>query len=134
MRPTRRDSAPLRLQPGLDPPGEPVADIPIGVEALLAGGAERVVVGSLAVRDPELVIGWIERFGADHITVALDTRTAADGTWVLPVAGWTEVEGGADLTTMLHQYADAGLDADAIVETVLKALRHNSSGVAEARA
>ncbi len=79
------------------------------VEALLAGGAERVVVGSLAVRDPELVIGWIERFGADHITVALDTRTAADGTWVLPVAGWTEVEGGADLTTMLHQYADAGL-------------------------
>ncbi|WP_375428763.1 1-deoxy-D-xylulose-5-phosphate synthase [uncultured Sphingomonas sp.] len=32
------------------------------------------------------------------------------------------------------QYADAGLDAEAIVETVLKALRHNSSGVAEARA
>jgi len=29
------------------------------------------------------------------------------------------------------QYAEAGLDADAIVETVLKALRHNSSGVVE---
>ena len=29
------------------------------------------------------------------------------------------------------QYAEAGLDADAIVETVLKALRHNSTGVAE---
>lgn len=29
------------------------------------------------------------------------------------------------------QYADAGLDADAIVDTVLKALRHNSTGVAE---
>jgi 1-deoxy-D-xylulose-5-phosphate synthase len=29
------------------------------------------------------------------------------------------------------QYAQAGLDADAIVETVLKALRHNSSGVFE---
>ena len=29
------------------------------------------------------------------------------------------------------QYADAGLDADAIVETVLKALRHNSAGVSE---
>jgi 1-deoxy-D-xylulose-5-phosphate synthase len=28
-----------------------------------------------------------------------------------------------------QQYADAGLDADAIVETVLKALRHNSVGV-----
>jgi 1-deoxy-D-xylulose-5-phosphate synthase len=29
------------------------------------------------------------------------------------------------------QYAEAGLDADAIVETVLKALRHNSNGVFE---
>ena len=29
------------------------------------------------------------------------------------------------------QYAEAGLDAEAIVETVLKALRHNSAGVVE---
>ena len=29
------------------------------------------------------------------------------------------------------QYAEAGLDADGIVETVLKALRHNSAGVVE---
>src|SRR5436190_5378733 len=29
------------------------------------------------------------------------------------------------------QYAEAGLDADAIVETVLKALRHNSAGMIE---
>jgi 1-deoxy-D-xylulose-5-phosphate synthase len=32
------------------------------------------------------------------------------------------------------QYAEAGLDAAHVVETVLKALRHNSGGVAEARA
>ena len=32
------------------------------------------------------------------------------------------------------QYSEAGLDAEAIVDTVLKALRHNSGGVAEARA
>ncbi len=32
------------------------------------------------------------------------------------------------------QYAQAGLDADAIIETVLKALRHNSEGVVGARA
>ena len=32
------------------------------------------------------------------------------------------------------QYADAGLDAAAIVDTVLKALRVNSVGVAEVRA
>ena len=33
-----------------------------------------------------------------------------------------------------RQYAEAGLDADAIVATVLAALRRNSVGVAEARA
>ena len=33
-----------------------------------------------------------------------------------------------------QQYADARLDADAIVDTVLTALRHNSAGVEEARA
>ena len=32
------------------------------------------------------------------------------------------------------QYAEAGLDADAIVETVLKALRHNSPGLEEGAA
>jgi len=29
------------------------------------------------------------------------------------------------------QYAEAGLDADGIVDTVLKALRHNSAGLVE---
>ncbi|MGD9811504.1 MAG: transketolase C-terminal domain-containing protein, partial [Sphingobium sp.] len=33
-----------------------------------------------------------------------------------------------------RQYAEAGLDADGIVGTVLSALRHNSAGVNEARA
>jgi 1-deoxy-D-xylulose-5-phosphate synthase len=32
------------------------------------------------------------------------------------------------------QYAEAGLMADDIVETVLKALRHNSAGLGEAGA
>jgi len=32
------------------------------------------------------------------------------------------------------QYDQAGLNAPAIVDTVLAALRHNSAGVAEARA
>jgi 1-deoxy-D-xylulose-5-phosphate synthase len=55
------------------------------------------------------------------------------------------IDGGLKLRTMRlpdlfqdqdkpdTQYAQAGLDADAIVDTVLKALRHNS-GVVEARA
>ena len=56
------------------------------------------------------------------------------------------IDGGLKLRTMRlpdrfqdqnapdRQYAEAGLDAASIVDTVLTALRHNSGGVAEARA
>lgn len=62
------------------------------VETLLNAGAARVVVGSLAVREPKRVVGWIERYGAERITVALDMRRGASG-WSLPVHGWTEGSG-----------------------------------------
>ncbi|HLS41371.1 MAG TPA: 1-(5-phosphoribosyl)-5-[(5-phosphoribosylamino)methylideneamino]imidazole-4-carboxamide isomerase [Ornithinicoccus sp.] len=78
------------------------------VQALLDAGAARVVVGSVAVREPETVVSWLEEFGPDRITVALDTRTGEDGTWVLPVAGWTSVA-ETDLPTTLHKYAASGL-------------------------
>jgi len=78
------------------------------VQALLDAGAARVVVGSVAVREPDTVTGWIERFGADRITVAFDTRTGEHGTWVLPVSGWTSLA-ETDLPTTLHRYADSGL-------------------------
>jgi len=78
------------------------------VEALLAAGAARVVVGSLAVREPETVAAWIEEFGADRITVALDTRTGEDGSWVLPTSGWTS-DSETDLAVLLSHYARSGL-------------------------
>lgn len=78
------------------------------VQRLLDAGAARVVVGSVAVRQPEEVVTWLERFGPDRIAVALDTKAAADGTWVLPISGWTSVA-EKDLPTMLHTYAEAGL-------------------------
>ena len=78
------------------------------VEALLEAGAARVVVGSLAVREPETVAAWIEEFGADRITVALDTRTGEDGSWVLPTSGWTS-DSETDLAVLLSHYARSGL-------------------------
>lgn len=79
-----------------------------GVAAMLDAGADRVVVGSLAVRAPDQVIDWAERFGAGRITVALDTRRDDGGRWRLPVAGWTATA-EADLDTLLSRYAQAGL-------------------------
>ena len=78
------------------------------VDALLEAGADRVVVGSLAVREPGRVAAWVARYGAERITVALDTRRDAEGRWRLPVHGWTE-EGGKDLISLASAYADLGL-------------------------
>jgi phosphoribosylformimino-5-aminoimidazole carboxamide ribotide isomerase len=60
------------------------------VDRLLIAGVHRVVVGSLAVREPTIVINWIERFGADRITVAFDVQADADGALMLKTAGWRE--------------------------------------------
>jgi phosphoribosylformimino-5-aminoimidazole carboxamide ribotide isomerase len=61
------------------------------LQRLFDAGVQRVVVGSVAVRDPARVAAWLAKYGAERLTLALDTRHA-EGRWVLPSAGWTEVE------------------------------------------
>ncbi|HST44173.1 MAG TPA: 1-(5-phosphoribosyl)-5-[(5-phosphoribosylamino)methylideneamino] imidazole-4-carboxamide isomerase [Luteimonas sp.] len=78
------------------------------VERLLAGGAARVVVGSVAIATRTRVAGWIERFGADRIVVALDARCAADGTWRPASHGWTQASGDR-LEDLVRFYAGVGL-------------------------
>ena len=78
------------------------------VARILDAGAARVVVGSLSVRQPEQVMAWIGEFGAGRITVALDARQDAAGTWRLPVHGWTE-DSGSTLDELARRYAAAGL-------------------------
>ncbi|QEO97666.1 1-(5-phosphoribosyl)-5-[(5-phosphoribosylamino)methylideneamino]imidazole-4-carboxamide isomerase [Xanthomonas oryzae pv. oryzicola] len=78
------------------------------VARILDAGAARVVIGSLAVRDSEMVIAWLQEFGADRLTIALDTRQHTDGIWQLPVHGWTETA-DATLDQLAVRYAQAGL-------------------------
>lgn len=78
------------------------------VAALLEAGASRVVIGSLAIQEPETVTGWIEEFGAQQVTVALDTRAGEDGAWVLPTSGWTS-DSETDLAVLLSHYSRSGL-------------------------
>jgi phosphoribosylformimino-5-aminoimidazole carboxamide ribotide isomerase len=61
------------------------------LQRLFDAGVQRVVLGSVAIRDPERVAGWLGKYGAERLTLALDTRHV-DGHWALPSAGWTEVE------------------------------------------
>ncbi len=76
------------------------------VQRLLDAGAARVVVGSIAVRAPPTVCGWLRDFGAGRLVIALDARQI-DGAWRLPTAGWTQT-GEATLDERVHAYAAAG--------------------------
>lgn len=78
------------------------------VERLLQAGATRVVVGSVAVREPDRVRRWLADFGAERLTLALDTRLDAEGRWCLPVHGWTEAS-VQTLRERVDAYAQAGL-------------------------
>lgn len=75
---------------------------------LFSAGVARVVVGSLAVRNPFATAIWLNQFGAQRIALALDVRRQA-GAWRLPVHGWTEdTESSVQLDALSAHYARAG--------------------------
>lgn len=78
------------------------------VARILDAGATRVVVGSVAVREADTVIGWLREFGPERLTIALDARQAEDGRWLLPVHGWTETAEDT-LDVLAQRYAEAGM-------------------------
>jgi phosphoribosylformimino-5-aminoimidazole carboxamide ribotide isomerase len=78
------------------------------VDEILGAGAERVVVGTLAVNERERVACWLRHYGPERITLALDTRQDAEGVWRVPVKGWTEGT-STTLDELLTFYADSDL-------------------------
>lgn len=78
------------------------------IELLVNAGMDRVVVGTLAIKQPELIAECIRQLGAERITVALDTRQDENGIWQLPIKGWTE-QSEKNLFEMLDFYQGSGL-------------------------
>lgn len=76
------------------------------LQRLFDAGVERVVVGSVAVRDRDTVTRWLSEQGEERIVLALDARWR-DGAWRVPTAGWTTDE-GATLYQLMRHYAAAG--------------------------
>ncbi|MEQ8434555.1 MAG: 1-(5-phosphoribosyl)-5-[(5-phosphoribosylamino)methylideneamino]imidazole-4-carboxamide isomerase [Oceanicaulis sp.] len=85
------------------------------VQAILDAGASRVVVGSLAVSDPQTVIGWLAKFGAAKIAAAFDVRLQ-DGAAYPTTRGWAE-RSDRTLVELLADYRLAGL-AHALVTDI----------------
>ena len=68
-------------------------------------GVARIVIGSLAVRQPDRVAGWLEEFGPDQIALSLDVRIV-DETPHVAVAGWTE-DSGRSLWEVARDFSGA---------------------------
>lgn len=78
------------------------------VKDLLDTGAQRVVIGSTAVKEPEMVAGWMKKYGAEHIVLALDINIDTDGNKIVAVSGWQEAS-GQTIESLLEIYLAVGL-------------------------
>lgn len=78
------------------------------VADLLAVGANRVVVGSTAVKEPELVKGWFRKYGADKFVLALDVNINDQGEKQIAVSGWQE-NSGVSLEALINDFREVGL-------------------------
>ncbi|PKF63606.1 1-(5-phosphoribosyl)-5-[(5-phosphoribosylamino)methylideneamino]imidazole-4-carboxamide isomerase [Psychromonas sp. psych-6C06] len=78
------------------------------VKGLLDAGAHRVVIGSTAVKEPEMVSGWVEKYGPEHIVLALDINIDDQGNKIVAVSGWQE-DSGQTIESLLEIYQKVGL-------------------------
>lgn len=78
------------------------------IKYLLDGGVERVVIGSLAVKDPTLVSQWMDEFGPEKIVLAIDIFLDLDGTPRTATHGWTQTS-ELSLWQVIDGFLSAGL-------------------------
>ncbi|MBK5142673.1 1-(5-phosphoribosyl)-5-[(5-phosphoribosylamino)methylideneamino]imidazole-4-carboxamide isomerase [Budviciaceae bacterium BWR-B9] len=78
------------------------------VSDLIDAGASRVVIGSTAVRQPEMVEQWFKRFGADALVLALDVRIDDNGNKNVAISGWQE-NSSQTLEQIVERYLPYGL-------------------------
>ena len=75
--------------------------------AIIAAGAERVVVGSTAAKEPDTVIGWFGELGPDCVVVGVDVSIEAGKDPVVQTHGWTE-SSDQTLWSLMDKYMAAG--------------------------
>ncbi|HDR1021987.1 TPA: 1-(5-phosphoribosyl)-5-[(5-phosphoribosylamino)methylideneamino]imidazole-4-carboxamide isomerase [Pasteurella multocida] len=78
------------------------------VADLLAVGANRVVIGSTAVKQPEMVKQWFKKYGAEKFVLALDVNINAQGEKKIAISGWQE-NSGVSLEALISDFSEVGL-------------------------
>ncbi|MFC6439448.1 1-(5-phosphoribosyl)-5-[(5-phosphoribosylamino)methylideneamino]imidazole-4-carboxamide isomerase [Bowmanella sp. JS7-9] len=73
----------------------------------LDAGVSRVVIGSVAVSQPDTVQQWMHTYGAEKIVLALDVNIDANGNKHIATHGW-QTDSGVALEPLLESYLAAG--------------------------
>ena len=73
------------------------------IEKAFAAGATMVTVGSIAVTQPDLFMGWLEKYGPERMILGADVRHGK-----ISINGWKE-DSAEDLLPFLKKYIDAGV-------------------------
>ncbi|MFC0322452.1 1-(5-phosphoribosyl)-5-[(5-phosphoribosylamino)methylideneamino]imidazole-4-carboxamide isomerase [Gallibacterium melopsittaci] len=77
------------------------------VADLLAVGANRVVIGSTAIKQPEMVKAWFKKYGAEKFVLALDINIV-NGQKLIAIHGWQETS-TLTLEQVIEDFAQVGL-------------------------
>ena len=75
---------------------------------LLNGGVDRVVVGSLAITNPQMVKHWLRELGPEAICLAIDVNQGEDGEFRPATKGWTEAS-EKTLWDVIRDFTGSGL-------------------------
>ena len=73
------------------------------IEKAFDSGAAMVTVGSIAVTQPKLFMGWLEKYGSERLILGADVRNGK-----ISINGWKE-DSTEDLLPFLKKYIDAGV-------------------------
>ena len=73
------------------------------IEKAFAAGASIVTIGSIAVTNPDLFMGWLDKYGVERIILGADVRHGK-----ISINGWKE-DSSEDLLPFLKKYVDAGV-------------------------
>lgn len=71
-------------------------------------GVSRVVIGSLAVNQPELVLEWFKKYGPEKIVLALDVNIDEQGNKFIATHGW-QTSSNTTLESVVEQFSKVGL-------------------------
>lgn len=75
------------------------------IETAFSSGAIQVTAGSIAVKQPETVYAWLEKYGTDKIILGADCRNRK-----IAVSGWLE-ESTLDVVDFIKDFSGKGIQS-----------------------